>query len=168
MSQNQRPGSRPQITTKDVAPTIVNKVDLASDIALGDIDRPDLAIATDTSMDDPVTKKYAQDLAFMEQEVEFMILPTTDKSAPNPLILGVNGVNRVAYRGQIYKMARKFLNTAINTFTDVNTEEYTDGKGLSQTRVGTITTPALQIQVLNDPAGQVGMEWFAKAQHGTY
>lgn len=168
MSQNHRPGSRPQITTKDVAPTIVNDVDLASTIALGDIDRPDLAIATETSMDDPVTAKYAKDLAFMEQEVEFMLLPTQDKTAPNPIVVGVNGINRAVYRNQRYKLARKFLNAMISTLTDVNTHEYKDEKGLSQTRVETITTPSLQIQVLNDPAGQVGMEWFARAQHGTY
>lgn len=168
MSQNQRPGSRPQITTKDVAPTIVKNVDLASNIALEDIDRPDLAIATETSMDDPVTAKYAKDLAFMEQEVEFILHPTQDKTAPNPIVVGVNGINRVIYRNQRYKLARKFINAMISTVTDVNTHEYKDGQGLSQTRVETITTPSLQIQVLNDPAGAVGMEWFARAQHGTY
>lgn len=168
MSQNHRPGSRPQITTKDVAPTIVNHVDLASTIALEDIERPDLAIATDTSMDDPVTAKYAKDLAFMEQEVDFILHPTQDKTAPNPIVVGVNGVNRVVYRNQRYKMARKFLNAMIATLTDVNTHEYIDANGLSQTRVETVTTPALQIQVLNDPAGPVGFEWFARAQHGTY
>lgn len=168
MSQNHRPGSRPQITTKDVAPTIAHDVDLASTILLEDIERPDLAIATNTSMNDPVTADYVKDLAFMEQEVEFILLPTHDKSAPNPIIAGVNGIDRTIYRNQRYKLARKFLNAMISTLTEVSTHEYVDSKGLSQTRVETVTTPALQIQMLNDPAGQAGMEWFAKAQHGAY
>lgn len=168
MTQNHRPGSRPQITTKDVAPTITNQVDLASTIALEDIDRPDLAIATDTSMNDPVTAKYAHDLAFMEQEIEFLVSETQDKTAPNPIVVGVNGINKVIYRKQRYKMARKFLNAMISTFTDVDTKEYVDANGLSQTRVETVTTPALNIQLLNDPAGALGFEWFAKAQHGSY
>ncbi len=168
MSQSHRPGSRPQITTKDVAPTITNEVDLASTIAFDDIERPDLAIVTEDSMDSPAIKKYAQDLAFMEQEVQFTVMKTADKTAADPLVVGVNGVNRVVKRGEIYKMPRKFLNAMISTFTDVNTHEYVDDNGLSQTRVETITTPALQIQILNDPAGQLGMEWFARAQHGTY
>ncbi len=165
---NQRPGARPQITTKDVAPTIVNDVDLASTIAKEDIDRPDLAIATDTSMSDPVTLKYVNDLKFMEDEVEFMLQKTSDKTAPNPIVAGVNGQNRTIYRGERYKLARKFLNAMISTLTDVSTYEYVDSNGLSQTRVETVTTPALQIQLLNDPAGEVGFNWFARAQHGTY
>lgn len=168
MSQNQRPNQRPQITTKDVAPTIKNDVDLASTIAFDDIERPDLAIATDTSMQDPVTLRYAKDLAFMEEEVTFMVAKTHDKSAADPLVVGVNGQNRVIKRGERYTMARKFLNAMISTFTDVDTHEYVDKNGLSQTRVETVTNPSLQIQVLNDPAGQIGMEWFARAQHGTY
>lgn len=168
MSQNQRPGSRPQITTKDVAPTITNNVDLSSKIKLDDIERPDLAIVTDDSLNNPVIAKYMQDLAFMEQEVTFIIAKTHDKSAPDPLILGVNGPSRTVYRGVKYTMPRKFLNSAINTFTDVNTHEYLDKDGLSQTRVETITNPSLQIQILNDPAGAVGFDWFARAQHGTY
>ena len=167
MSSNQRP-NRPQITTKDVAPTITNQVDLASTIALEDIDRPDLIIATQTSMNDPVTAKYAHDLAFMEQEVTFTVMKTADKSAPNPIIVGVNGPTKTVWRGERYTMARKFLNAMISTFTDVDTHEYIDHQGLSQTRVETVTTPSLQIQVLNDPAGAEGMAWFAKAQHGTY
>ena len=170
MSQNQgqRPGSRPQIATKDVAPTITHNVDLSSKIDLDDIERPDLAIATDTSMNDPVTLKYAQDLAFMEQEVEFTVMKTADKTAADPLVVGVNGVNKIVKRGERYKMPRKFINAMISTFTDVGTHEYIDKDGLSQTRVETITTPALQIQILNDPAGADGFNWFAQAQHGTY
>lgn len=167
MSSNQRP-NRPQITTKDVAPTFVNHVDLASDIKLAEIDRPDLIIATETSMNDPVTAKYAHDLAFMEQPVEFIVLKTADKAAPNPIVVGVNGPSMTVWRGQRYTAARKFLNAMISTFTDVDTHEYVDEKGLSQTRVETVTSPSLQIQVLNDPAGAEGMEWFARAQHGTY
>lgn len=167
MNQNQRP-NRPQITTKDVAPAIVSDIDIASTISLEDIERPDLIIATDTSMKDPVTAKYLHDLAFMEQEVDFTVLKTADKTAADPLVVGVNGVNKVLRRGERYKLARKFLNAMISTFTDVNTHEYIDSKGLSQTRVETVTTPALQIQILNDPAGAEGMEWFARAQHGTY
>ena len=98
--QNQRPGARPQITTKDVAPTIVNDVDLASTIAKEDIDRPDLAIATETSMQDPVTLKYINDLKFMEEEVEFMLLETENNAAADPIVVGVNGVNKVVKRGR--------------------------------------------------------------------
>jgi len=167
MSHNN--GNRPKITTADVAPTINNTVETAdARVRNEDLDRPDLAIATQTSMNDPVTRKYVDDLAFMEQEVEFVIAKTHDKNDPNPIIAGVNGVSKVIQRGLRYKLPRKFLNVLLNSFTDVSTHEYIDKDGLSQTRIETITNPSLQVQVLHDPAGAEGMAWFARTQHGAY
>jgi hypothetical protein len=160
--------NRPKITTQDVAPTINHDIDLSSNIATDDIERPDLAIATETSMTDPVTRKYVRDLAFMEEIVEFVVAKTHDKNEPNPIIAGVNGIPKVIERGVRYKLPRKFLNALINTVTDTNTHEYLDQDGLKQTRIETITSPSLQIQLISDPSGQSGMQWFAQAQHGAY
>lgn len=168
MSSNHQQTSRPKITTQDVAPTVKHSVDLSSSIAAEDIERPDLAIATDTSLNDPVTKQYVKDLAFMEDVVEFVVAKSHDKNEPDPLIAGVNGTNKIIQRGVKYRLPRKFLNAMINTFSDINTHEYIDSNGLSQTRVEMTTNPSLQIQLLVDPAGQEGMAWFARTQHGTY
>lgn len=157
--------NRPKITTSDVAPQISHDIDLSSNIATEDIERPDLAIATDTSMDDPNTNKYVRDLAFMEDIVEFVVGKTKDKNEPDPIIAGVNGISRVIKRDAVQRLPRKFLNALISTTTDVDTVEFVDEKGLQQTRIQTVTTPALQIQLLSDPRGRDGIEWFRKAYY---
>lgn len=155
----------PKIITNDVAGDIHHNIDASSTIATEDIERPDLAIATDTSMNDPTTVQYVRDLAFMEDIVEFVVGKTKDKNEPDPIICGVNGISRVIKRDVVQRLQRKFLNALISTTTDVDTVEFVDEKGLQQTRIQTVTTPALQIQLLSDPRGRDGIEWFRKAYY---
>lgn len=157
--------NRPKITTSDVAPTFQATVDAHASIATEDIDRPEIAVVTGSSMNDPVTKDYLRDLAFMEDIIEFIVAKTKDKNDPNPIIAGNSGQMRVIELGKRHRMARKFLDSLINTVVDISTSEYTDDQGLRQTKITQIFTPSLQIQIINDPS-PYGMEWFARAQHG--
>lgn len=154
---------RPKITTEDVAPTINQSIDMSSSIATEDIDHPNVDIVTDI---DP-NGQYIRDLDFMEEVVTF-IVGKGGKFDPNPIIAGCNGQNLVIERGKPVKAKRKFLNTLINTVFSLDTQEYLDDNGLKQTKVETTHTPSLSIQLLVDPSGQKGMEWFANVQHGTY
>lgn len=162
MSKNKRP----QITTEDVAPEIDADIDIASTIAKEDIERPDLAAVTDSSITDPVTLKYIQDLAFMEEEVTFVVAKTKDKNEPNPILAGNNGNTKPISLGVVVKMARKFLDSIINTVTETSTQEYMDDAGLKQTRILTHSTPSLSIQIIDDPSMLKGREWFAARQYG--
>lgn len=159
-------GNRPQISTTDVAPTLSADIDANSSIQSSDVEKPDIALAINTDINDPVTNKYIKDLGFMEEVVEFVVGKTRDKNDPDPIIAGVNGIMRVIKLGEPQKLPRKFLNVLINTVVDVTTHEYVDEDGLKQTRMQTQGMPSLQIQILNDPSGVKGMQWFAAAQHG--
>lgn len=155
---------RPKITTEDVAPSIQNTIDLSSEIAKEDIDRPDLYVMEDTDHND----KYFKDLAFMEEVVTFSVGKTKDKNEPNPIIAGCNGQSLVIERGKQIKAPRKFLNVLISQVFDIDTAEYIDQNGLKQTRLDTVHSPALPLQLYNDPSGQKGFDWFARAQQGMY
>lgn len=155
---------RPKITTENVAPTIEGTIDISSNIAMEDIDRPDIHVMSDG---DP-NSKYIRDLAFMEEQVTFIVAKTKDKNDPDPIISGCNGQNLIVELGKPVKAARKFLNSLINTVMDISTSEYIDEQGLKQTRISTLHSPSLQIQLMDDPSGQKGFDWFARAQHGIY
>lgn len=155
---------RSMIDTSDVAPTLQRSMDMPSTTATEDLDRDQIHVATDMDPND----KYIRDLAFMEEKVTFIVAKTRDKNEPNPIIAGCNGQSVVVERGKPIKEARKFLNSLINTTMDIDTYEYTDNDGLKQTRIETLHSPALQIQLIADPSGERGMSWFTRSQHGEY
>ena len=146
--------SRPKISTNDLAPAQEQTIDLASTI-----EKPEMAVVTDESLDSPYLKEYLKELEFMKQEVEFVVAPSEDKYAPNPVNCGVNGDIRFLQRGQRYRLPRMFLNALINTVFRVETRVYKDANGLDQTEIKKIPTSALTISVFDDPAGETGRRW---------
>jgi len=151
---------RAAIETKDVEPPKASTVMMESDVATEDIDRPDLVVITDESVNSPVVKEYMADLKFMEDIIEFSISPTTDKNAENPVPCGVNGVVHHIPRGKRVKLARKFVDSLIKREDAVQTVNYKDKDGVDQTKIE--KTPAMKypLSIHNDPAGEVGTRWF--------
>jgi len=151
---------RAAIETKDVEPPKASTVMMESDVATEDIERPDLAIVTEESLQSPVVKEYIKDLKFMEDIITFSIGQTTDKNAENPVPCGVNGVVHRIYRGEEVKLARKFLDSLIKREDAVATVNYKDKDNVDQTKIE--KTPAMKypLSIIHDPAGEVGRRWF--------
>lgn len=160
---------RPMINTNDVAEPKNTNIDLHSSIpeqqvydTLQDLN---FATVTDESMKDDNIKKYARDLAFMEEKVVFVVQPGSKDEAP-VLTLGVNGQNVHVTRGQPVRAARKFLNTLFTFTHEMSTEQYVDANGLTQTRVKRMQQPAYPVSLLEDT--QEGRNWFAANQRSYY
>lgn len=136
------------------------QIDMPGNVATEDLDRPDLIAVTGDTLDSPIVKEYARDLAFMEDELTISISQTTDKNAENPVPCGCNGEVKWLRRGELYKIKRKFVDSLIKVEDAVETQQYKDKDGVDQTRV--IRTPALKypVNVHNDPAGELGRRWF--------
>lgn len=153
------------INTSDVAEPFNLSADLHSDLSKEDIHET-IAVVTNESMQSANVEKYARDLAFMEQNVRFIINPGS-KEDPPVIILGVNGDAVKVTRGIPITCARKFLNTVFTTVHDMATEQYTDqATGLTQTRVLKRHHPAYSVSVLEDTPE--GRNWFANQQQYFY
>lgn len=154
---------RPMINTSDVIGTETSIIDAHSSIPTDEIE---LAVVTNADINSEPIAKYARDLAFMEQKVTFILANTNNKNDPNPILLGVNGEQKVVWRGKPYTMARKFLNTMFETISDYTTQQYRDEKGMDQTRFVRTVSPAFSISLMNDsPEGRL---WFEKIQNATF
>lgn len=160
---------RPLINTADVAEPLQTDIDLHSSIpeqkvydTLQDIN---FALVDDESMKSENIKKYAADLAFMDQMVTFVVQPGSKEDSP-VLTLGVNGQNVHVTRGQPVRAARKFLNTLFSFTHEMETENYTDNNGLIQTRVKRKQQPAYPVSLLDDTPE--GRNWFAANQRSYY
>lgn len=154
---------RAQINSNELELADEQTIDLASTI-----EKPEMAIVTDESLDSPHLKEYLNELNFMKQEVEFMVSPSEDPNAPNPVTCGVNGVIHYLKRGETYKLPRMFVNALINTVFRVETRTYKDENGLDQTEIKKIPTNAFNISITYDPAGETGRRWLQYKMKSAY
>jgi hypothetical protein len=157
------------INTNDVAEPKNTNIDLHSSIpeqqVYATLQDLNFATVTDESLKDANIKKYARDLAFMEQKVTFVVQPGSKDESP-VLTLGVNGQNVHVTRGQPVRAARKFLNTLFTFTHEMSTEQYVDENGLTQTKVKRKQQPAYPVSLLEDT--QEGRNWFAANQRVYY
>lgn len=156
---------RPQIQSSDAQLPQSRQIDLSSD---GPLDDDELHLVVGESMEDErvknLLKEEADMRAFMEEKVTFMIAETSDKNAPNPVVAGVNGVQKIFTRGIQYTEARKFIDSLIKVTFGVKTINHTDEKGLYQTKLETVPSMVYPLQILNDPSGKRGNAWFMHQQ----
>lgn len=154
---------RASIETKDVESAASTEILMPSGTATEDIERPDLVVVTDESINSPYVKQYAQDLAFMEDELTIVVGETTDKNAENPVPCGVNGDVRKLTRGVEYKLKRKFVDSLIKAEDTVRTVQYKDKDGVDQTKIDKAHALKYPLSIIHDPAGDVGRRWFQHA-----
>jgi len=151
---------RASIKTEDVTNTDEVVIDASSNIALDDIDRPDLAVVTGEDMESPHVQEYVKELAFMNEKITIMVPESSDPNAINPVLAGVNGEIRAFNRGQEYTVERKFVDSLIKHEDKVTTRQYKDAEGLDQTEI--VRKPVLKhpVAIINDPSGESGRRWF--------
>lgn len=151
---------RPMINTSDVRGTESHIIDAHSSIPTDEIE---IAVVTNEDINSDSIAKYARDLHFMEQEVTFILANTNNKNDPNPIMVGVNGEERVIWRSQSYTLARKFLNTLFETVHEMGTQQYQDNNGVTQTRFVRTVSPAYSVTVMQDTPE--GRKWFERIQN---
>jgi hypothetical protein len=81
------------------------------------------------AIDKPLNDEYVQELAFMEEEIEIMVMESSDEHAENPITVGCNGVFKQFFRGRPTVTKRKFADCLIVKQSRVSTPEYTNGGG---------------------------------------
>lgn len=134
-------------------------IDLSSTLSADEIDRPDLAVVTDADLDTPHVKEYNRISAFMEDILTIRVAESEDPYAPNPVSCGNQGAIKVFTRGEVYKVARKFIDSLIKTSFRTRTVQYKDANGLDQTRIEQIPVHNVIVDVIEDPAGAYGRQW---------
>lgn len=140
-----------------------HEIEAHSSIATADIERPDLIMVTDDTLQSPHVQEYIKDSQFMEDQVAFLIGDTTDQNAERIVSCGVNGERKDFERGKEYRAARKFIDSLIKKNTNVKTVQYKDDDGVDQTRFVTNAALVYPISIISDPAGEVGRRWFQHA-----
>jgi len=133
------------------------EIDLSS--TLDEIERPDLAVVTDADLNTPHVAEYNRIAAFMEDILTIRVAESEDPYAPNPVTCGNQGVIKVFARGEIYKVARKFVDSLIKTSFRTVTKQYKDADGLDQTKIEQIPVHNVIVDVIDDPAGDYGRKW---------
>lgn len=133
------------------------QIDLSS--TLDEIERPDIAVVTDADLHSPHVLEYAKDLAFMEDMLTIQVAESTDPNEPNPVSCGVNGVTKLFTRGEVYKVARKFVDALVKTSFRTETIQFKDANGIDQTKIKQIPIHNVTVQIFDDPAGEVGRRW---------
>lgn len=160
---------RPQIQSSDVGMPEDREVDIGISKPLDD----DLIyIAQDGDLKDPriiaALKEEKQWKDFMEQKVTFMIADTEDENAPNPVSCGVNGVRRDFWRGKQYTDKRMFIDSLIKVVRKVKTINFKDANGVDDTKMDIRSVVAYPIQIIDDPAGDLGRRWFRHQQENAF
>lgn len=142
----------------------------------GDMDKPselsvdmsqettaaDLLVSHDTVSEG---RRSAQldELAFMEEPIEFMIHETTDNNAEPRVEVGVNGEMRLFVRGIKYRERRKFVEAIARAKqTAVSTPEVTGADGERRTQTKKRTSDHYPLSVFNDTPK--GMAWLRGIQ----
>lgn len=160
---------RPQIQSSDVGMPEDREVDIGISKPLDD----DLIyIAQDGDLKDEriaAALKEERDMkAFMEQKVTFLIAETDDENAPNPVSCGVNGVTRTFWRGKEYTDKRMFIDSLIKVVRKVKTVNFKNSDGVDDTKMEVRSVLAYPLQILDDPAGDLGRRWFRHQQENAF
>lgn len=164
-----RMARRPQIQSSDVGMPEDRDVDIGITKPLDD----DLIyIAQEGDLKDPriaaALKEEKQWKDFMEQKVKFMIAETDDENAPNPVSCGVNGVHRDFWRGREYTDKRMFVDSLIKVVRKVKTVNFKNADGVDDTRMELRSVLAYPLQIIDDPAGDLGRRWFRHQQENAF
>lgn len=160
---------RSQIESSDVGMPEDREVDIGISKPLDD----DLIyIAQDGDLKDPkiaaALKEEKQWKDFMEQKVTFLIAETDDENAPNPVSCGVNGVTRHFLRGKEYTDKRMFIDSLIKVVRKVKTVNFKDADGVDNTKMEFRSVIAYPLQIIEDPAGDLGRRWFRHQQENAF
>ncbi len=135
-------------------------IDLSSTLKADEIERPDLAVVTDADLNTPHVKEYNFITAFMEDMLTIRVAESEDPYAPDPVTAGNNGIIKIFKRGETYKVARKFVDSLIKTSFRTKTVQYKDANGLDQTRIEQIPVHNVIVDIIEDPAGAYGRQWY--------
>lgn len=114
-------------------------------------------------VDSPMDSEYAQQLAFMEEQVTIQLHDPQDNN-PEPIVpVGVNGKVLYLRRGQQHTLPRKYIEVLARARrVNYRTEEGRAADGSMTTILKATTTMQYPFTVIHDPSGDKGIEWLKR------
>jgi hypothetical protein len=133
----------------------------AADIILGDGTLAKGGVTLDVIAKDSLNDGYAEELAFMEENIEIVVQEAADENAENPVIVGVNGVFKPFFRGQPTIAKRKFVDALIVKSSRVTTPKIKNGAGEDAFAIRQTSAHKFPFMVISDPSPR-GLEWLRR------
>jgi hypothetical protein len=124
----------------------------------------DGTLATNPTIDPikgDVNDDYVKTLAFMEEPMEIILLESSDPNAPNPVIVGNNGMFQTFFRGVPTKTKRKFVDCLIVKSGRVTTPKVRNGAGEDAYAIHQHSAHAYPFTVVSDQ-NPMGAEWIKR------
>jgi hypothetical protein len=114
------------------------------------------------TVEGPDAMAHAQELLFMEEKLEIMILDSTDKNAERVIYVGVNGRNQYFQRNTAQVVRRKFVEALARAKeTRYTQEEYMDANGDRAIRNHSHTALKYPFTIIRDENPK-GAAWLRK------
>lgn len=161
------PRGIPNSRVANVAPA---KTFEAAEQPVGQDNPRDMPVTGDAMLSDAVIepvygpdwKTKAEALAFMEESVDVMVHPSTDRNAEPIVELWCNGRSQFFARNQLQTVKRKFVEVLARARTTAYTQErYRDGNGNDAIRNIPHTALRYPFSVMHDPNPR-GRAWLQK------
>jgi hypothetical protein len=152
------------VESKDIGDPADQLIDMPSKVKTAEIERPDqteMVAVVDEDLNSPNLSAYVKEMAFMKQGIDVIVGESTDPNAEQIVASGVNGNYRYFTRGKVYRdVPRMFIDSLLKRTGGVETEQYMDKQGVTQTRVNKSNAATYPISILKDPSGELGVRWF--------
>lgn len=161
MAEQQKRRGRPMKKQVDVVTENLGYQDDEFEIpAYGNIEVEEKRIEP---VDSPMESEYAQQLAFMEEQVTIQLHDPQDNN-PEPIVpVGVNGKVLYLRRGQQHTLPRKYIEVLARARrVNYRTEEGRAADGSMTTVLKATTTMQYPFTVIHDPSGDKGIEWLKR------
>lgn len=146
---------------KKVVSTEDMKVGQPADIILADGTLSTGGLSIEPATTDSLTDGYADELAFMEENIEIMVMETSDENAENPVTVGCNGVFKQFFRGVPTVAKRKFVDCLIVKSGRVTTPKIRNNAGEDAFAIRQASAHKFPFNVISD-RNPKGAEWLRR------
>lgn len=137
------------------------QVGQAADIILKDGTLATGGASIDVIDTNALNKNWMDDIAFMEEEMEIIVMETSDENAENPVTVGNQGIFKQFYRGQPTVAKRKFVDCLIVKTGRVTTPKIKNNAGEDAFAIRQQSAHKYPFSVLQD-RNPKGAEWLRR------
>lgn len=113
------------------------------------------------AIDKALNTDYMDELAFMEEDIEVMVMETSDENAENPVVVGCNGQFKQFFRGHVTTARRKFVDCLIVKSGRVTTPEVQNPAGERTNVIRQASAHKYPFTVVKD-RNPKGVEWLRR------
>ena len=113
------------------------------------------------AIDKPLNADWLDDVAFMEEEIEIIVMESSDPNAENPVTVGNNGVFKQFFRGKPTVCKRKFADCLIVKSGRVTTPKVKNAAGEDAFAIRQQSAHMYPFSIIRDPNPK-GAEWLRR------